>query len=196
ALVEQGFDYCYDKTLYDLLVEGSSTQHYLDTHPDMIEHGVHFIENHDEQRAATVFALTEHTAAAQFIASLPGLTMWHDGQWQGFEGEDLEAVIDLGAVQKIGSLCATFLQDAGSWIFWPKTVSFALSRDGRSFTPAGGVTACEDVRSSMIKAFRVEAGGKRARYVRVTGVSVKVCPPDHRAAGSPAWLFVDEVVIE
>lgn len=127
---------------------------------------------------------------------LLGSSEYNDGQWQGFEGEDLEAVIDLGAVQKIGSLCATFLQDAGSWIFWPKTVSFALSRDGRSFTPAGGVTACEDVRSSMIKAFRVEAGGKRARYVRVTGVSVKVCPPDHRAAGSPAWLFVDEVVIE
>jgi hypothetical protein len=84
ALVEQGFDYCYDKTLYDLLVEGSSTHHYLDTHPGMIEHGVHFIENHDEQRAAAVFALPEHTAAAQLIASLPGLTMWHDGQWQGY----------------------------------------------------------------------------------------------------------------
>ncbi len=126
---------------------------------------------------------------------LPGSSEYTDGQWQGFEGEDLEAVIDLGAEKKVGSIRATFLQDAGSWIFWPKAVSFALSRNGRSFTPAGGVTASEDGRSSMIRAFSAEAGGKRARYVKVTGVSIKVCPPDHRAAGSPAWLFADEVVI-
>ena len=141
------------------------------------------------------FSLKWPGAGAKTLSNgLPGSSEYNDGQWQGCEGGS-RGGIDLGAVYKIGALRSTFFQDADSWIFWPKAVSFALSRDGRSFTPAGGATATEDARSSMIRAFSADGGGKRARYVKVTGVSIKVCPPDHRAAGSPAWLFVDEVVI-
>ena len=84
TLVDQGFDYCYDKTLYDLLLNTPDrVDEYLTSSLAMTEHMVHFIENHDEQRAATAFSRAQHEAAARRIASLPGLTMWHDGQWQG-----------------------------------------------------------------------------------------------------------------
>ncbi len=83
-LIKLGFDFCYDKTLYDLLVAGDmpGAERHIQHYDKHLDHFVYFIENHDEQRAATM-PLDRHKAAAQFIARLPGLTLWHDGQWQG-----------------------------------------------------------------------------------------------------------------
>lgn len=85
-LVTLGFDYCYDKPVYDYLVKGDFTA--VETRIKDLEtikdHLVHFIENHDEQRAAQVFSVENNIAAAKYIASLPGMHLWHDGQCEGY----------------------------------------------------------------------------------------------------------------
>ncbi len=85
-LVTLGFDYCYDKPVYDYLVKGDFTA--VETRIKDLEtikdHLVHFIENHDEQRAAQVFSVENNIAAAKYIASLPGMHLWHDGQYEGY----------------------------------------------------------------------------------------------------------------
>ncbi|MDQ5846031.1 MAG: GH92 family glycosyl hydrolase, partial [Acidobacteriota bacterium] len=53
------------------------------------------------------------------IDGIRGTTHWSGGAWQGYQGQDLVAVIDLQAVQKISKLGAGFLQDIGSWIWMP-----------------------------------------------------------------------------
>ncbi len=96
ALQEQGFDYCYDKRLYDRLVgdtPGSVAAH-LGGDAAYQRRLVRFLENHDEPRAAATLRPAERErAAAVSIATLPGLTLWHEGQ---FEGRRIRPPVFLG----------------------------------------------------------------------------------------------------
>jgi hypothetical protein len=86
-LLAQGFDYCYDKTLYDHLVEGTSLDifHYIHADPLYQTRLLRFIENHDEPRAATTFKGLKHFAAAFAVATLPGAVLYHKGQLEGYK---------------------------------------------------------------------------------------------------------------
>ncbi|MCX5891132.1 MAG: alpha-amylase family glycosyl hydrolase, partial [Deltaproteobacteria bacterium] len=84
-LLQQGFDYCYDKRLYDRLRHGSADavrQHLL-ADLGYQERLVRFIENHDEPRAAAAFDDRQARAAAVTIATLPGASLFHEGQFEG-----------------------------------------------------------------------------------------------------------------
>lgn len=84
-LLEQGFDACYDKTLYDQLAQFDSNglQAHLQADPFYQDHLVRFIENHDERRAAVVFPRQARRAAALAALSLPGAKLIHEGQVDG-----------------------------------------------------------------------------------------------------------------
>ena len=87
-LQQLGFDYCYDKRLYDRLAQGdvAPVRGHLDADPAYQSRLVRFLENHDEPRAARTFGPQARAkAAAVTIATLPGLTLWHDGQADGRE---------------------------------------------------------------------------------------------------------------
>ena len=62
-----------------------------------------------------------------------GSTYFDDGHWQGFEGVDLDAVIDLERQVPVSTIAVHFLQNVASWIFLPTRVSFYGSRDGEDF---------------------------------------------------------------
>lgn len=86
-LIKEGFNYCYDKTLYDLLREGVSTpitQHLSNT-SSYRKHLLSFIENHDENRAAETFEEEKAVAATSILLSLSGVTLLHDGQLEGYK---------------------------------------------------------------------------------------------------------------
>ena len=81
-----GFDYTYDKALYDDLLwrHPVDAQAKLLTHPaDYLNRSIHFLENHDEPRVAEKLALAEHRAAAVTILGLPGMRFLHEGQLTG-----------------------------------------------------------------------------------------------------------------
>ena len=84
-LQSQGFDYCYDKRLYDHLEhEGAKAvrQHLL-ADVSYQERLLRFIENHDEPRAAATFGMEQARAAAVTFGTLPGARLYHQGQFQG-----------------------------------------------------------------------------------------------------------------
>lgn len=86
TLQQQGFDYCYDKRLYDRLEEGSaqSVLGHLHADPEYSDKLLRFIENHDEPRAAATFGTSGRArAAAVAISTLPGARMYYDGQFEG-----------------------------------------------------------------------------------------------------------------
>jgi glycosidase len=86
VLVEQGFDACYDKRLYDRLVhhEGAaSIRAHLVADLAWQRHTVRFVENHDEPRAAAVLDSRQHRAAATVALTLPGVALVHEGQTVG-----------------------------------------------------------------------------------------------------------------
>ncbi|MEU9448842.1 alpha-amylase [Streptomyces sp. NPDC048277] len=85
ALRQQGFDHCYDKRLYDRLVheDAGSVRAHLGAGLDYQRGLVRFLENHDEPRAAAVLPGGRERAAAVAVATLPGATLWHEGQFVG-----------------------------------------------------------------------------------------------------------------
>jgi hypothetical protein len=86
TLQQLGFDHCYDKRLYDrLLHEGpGSVRAHLGAGLEFQRRLLRFLENHDEPRAASEFAPAQERAAAVVIATLPGATLWHEGQFEGW----------------------------------------------------------------------------------------------------------------
>jgi len=85
TLQQQGFDYTYDKRLYDRLHEGHARpvrEHFLAV-PEYQNRLARFLENHDEPRAATTFPDDVHCAAAVLSFFSPGLRFFHQGQFEG-----------------------------------------------------------------------------------------------------------------
>jgi glycosidase len=85
TMLQQGFDYAYDKRLYDRLREGHARpvrEHFL-AGLDYQSELARFLENHDEPRAAATFAPGQHQAAAILTFLSPGLRFFHQGQLEG-----------------------------------------------------------------------------------------------------------------
>jgi len=85
-LQEQGFDFTYDKRLYDRLVHGEvrAIRDHLRATPEFQDRSVRFLENHDEPRAAATFEpMARHRAAAVIAFLAPGLRFIHEGQIEG-----------------------------------------------------------------------------------------------------------------
>jgi len=84
-LQQRGFDFCYDKRLYDRLEHGpaAGVRSHLCAEPDYQAKLLRFIENHDEPRAAAAFAPAKARAAAVTVATLPGARLFHEGQFEG-----------------------------------------------------------------------------------------------------------------
>lgn len=85
TMQHQGFDYAYDKRLYDRLRDGYArpVRDHLHADPDYQNRLARFLENHDEPRAAATFAPGVHEAAAVITFLSPGLRFFHQGQFQG-----------------------------------------------------------------------------------------------------------------
>jgi len=84
-LQREGFDFTYDKRLYGRLRAGVAlpVREHLMAAPDFQEHSLRFLENHDEPRAAAVFPLEMHQAAAVVAYFTPGMRFFHEGQLWG-----------------------------------------------------------------------------------------------------------------
>jgi hypothetical protein len=87
TMQQQGFDYAYDKRLYDRLRQGASrpVREHLQAELAYQEKLARFLENHDEPRAAATFAPDAHRAAAVLTFLSPGLRFFHQGQLEGWK---------------------------------------------------------------------------------------------------------------
>jgi hypothetical protein len=87
-LQQQGFDFCYDKRLYDRLEHDNAESIRLHLCADLRyqEKLVRFIENHDEPRAAATFSIPKARAAAVTVSTLQGAVLFHEGQFEGRRG--------------------------------------------------------------------------------------------------------------
>ncbi len=94
-LQQQGFDFCYDKRLYDRLVhEGAgSVRGHLTADMGFQDRLIRFLENHDEPRSAATFPDAKGRAAAMVIMTTPGAKLLHEGQ---FDGARVKLSVHLG----------------------------------------------------------------------------------------------------
>jgi beta-galactosidase len=132
------------------------------------------------------------------VDGLQGSQNYRDGFWQGFEATDLEAVVDLGQVEPISRVATRFLQDTHMWIFYPRSVEYAVSNDSVNFVPVLTLehSVAEKDEDPSTKEFGRELRDVKARFVRVLARGVGVCPPWHPGAGAKSWTFCGEIAVE
>jgi hexosaminidase len=153
----------------------------------------------DKPVALTVEADSRYPACGpeSLTDGLMGKAACGSPEWLGFEGKNLEAVIDLGAATPIRRVGANFLQVVPMGVFLPTEVEFSVSNDGKTFRALGAL--CNDVpadrKDDLTKTFTVERTDVTARYVRVRAANLGTLPAWHAARGRKAWLFVDEVLV-
>ncbi|HKE38545.1 MAG TPA: alpha-amylase family glycosyl hydrolase [Casimicrobiaceae bacterium] len=85
TMQQQGFDYAYDKRLYDRLREGHArpVREHLCAELGYQNKLARFMENHDEPRAAATLEPAMHKAAAVITYLSPGMRFFHQGQFEG-----------------------------------------------------------------------------------------------------------------
>jgi hexosaminidase len=127
-----------------------------------------------------------------------GSLNFRDGNWQAVQKVPMEITVDLEEVQTISKLSTAFFQKQDSWIFLPTKIDFLVSEDGKKFNLVGSlendISPKKEV--SFIESFELVLENTTARYVRLKAHNITYCPDWHPAAGSEAWLFVDEFVVE
>ena len=84
-LLSLGFDYCYDKRLYDRLANGDAwgVREHLRADLPYQQRLLRFLENHDEPRAAARLSPAQNRAALLALATLPGAKLLFDCQTEG-----------------------------------------------------------------------------------------------------------------
>jgi glycosidase len=140
-LQQKGFDFCYDKKLYDRLEHSNAEEVrlHLCAEPAFQDKLLRFLENHDEPRASATFPPEKLRAVAVTIATLPGAKLFYEGQ---FEGRKIRPPVFLGRrpdepadrdlqefYRKLMSAIDRPIFREGKWSLlertgWPKNLSF------------------------------------------------------------------------
>jgi sialate O-acetylesterase len=121
-----------------------------------------------------------------------------DGNWQGFEGTDMVAVIDLGEPMTLKRISAGFLQKTEAWIWLPEFVEYFGSANGKSYASLGRVNSplAKNDPQAAVKDFTLSLPGSSVRYLKVFAKNMKECPSWHPGSGKKAWIFCDEIIAE
>ena len=125
---------------------------------------------------------------------------WHN-DCLGFEGDDMEATIELAVPTDISMVKVGICHEPNDWVVWPKGVLVCFSKDGKEFTEWRiAELPVFDLPDPMASMGRFEARAlvneKQAKFVKVKVQSQGTLPQWHPYAGQKAWIMVDEIEIE
>jgi len=134
--------------------------------------------------------------------------------WLGFEGNDMEVIIDLGEVKTIENVHTAFLQVTNHIVFFPEFVEVSFPEDISNKDPGGSggnaqighshgngirLTTARPLKPGSkvndIEYFNFEFDPLEARYVKIYARNMKKAPEWHNSAGLPAWIFCDEIIV-
>jgi putative alpha-1,2-mannosidase len=131
------------------------------------------------------------------IDGLRGTTNWRLGNWQGYQGKDLVAVLDMGEVKAVKTVSISTLQDQQAWIVFPKYVQFQVSDDGKTYKDAVRVDTQTDIKDTAVKTQTFTGQlNTRARYVKLIAKQYGPLPDWHESKGSPSYIFADEITVD
>jgi hexosaminidase len=121
-----------------------------------------------------------------------------DGNWLGYEGENLSAVITLENKFKISKVTFGYLQNSDESIFAPHSVIVETSVDGITYKSAGVYDFDDNKWNVPITRSEVSVSfpETEAAFLRLLIFNRGKCPDNHPAAGKKAWIFVDEITVE
>jgi hypothetical protein len=119
--------------------------------------------------------------------------------WLGYEGNNLEVVVDLEETQAINTISMAFLQVTNHVVFFPSSVQYFGSTDNKKFTSLGTIINPKPLTKTSkvndIHYFDLKMEPKKYRYIKVTATNTPT-PYWHHAAGLPSWVFADEIIVD
>ncbi len=147
-----------------------------------------------------------HPPSERYFAGGPGTLInlekasgsFTDGKWLGFQSDDLIARLTLPENTIISKVSLGYLYTPASWIFEPQFVVIEGSLDGRSWENLKQMDR-DQITASLATGrnqLDFELERQKVRYLRITAGNIGVCPPGHPGEGEPAWLFVDEILLQ
>lgn len=135
--------------------------------------------------------------AEGLIDGIKGSTNWRKGDWQGYQAQDFEAVIDLQEKKPVNSISATFLQDTRAWIILPTKVEYYISDDNKNFALVKTVENTIPPQNYDLLVHEFTASpATAARYIKVKAYNFGKLPQWHQGAGDNAFIFIDEIMVQ
>ena len=159
-----------------------------------------FLQNNIALHKAYSFQKVPHLKYNQVEKSgltngiIGGDNAFNDGQWCGWSGEDCEVILDLNGFQTINNLRLVYFNLPPSWIFPPSEIEILCSANGIDFDKV-----------SSINKFNIKAEGAQfvdfklqkmdCKFIKLIVKNFGIIPESYQGAGNPAWLFLDEIII-
>ncbi len=120
-------------------------------------------------------------------------------QWTGFNGNDMEVILDFGTARTFKNVGVNFLNKSLAWIFLPDYVILSVSEDGKTWKDVDRKDF-NDKNMDKMEIRRADLTFPNVtspkRYLKVFAKNIGKCPVGHAGAGQAAWLFADELVVE
>ncbi|MGE8553868.1 MAG: FN3 associated domain-containing protein [Chryseobacterium jejuense] len=142
----------------------------------------------------------QYSATGKFalIDGIRGDLDWKKGNWQGYLGQNFEAVIDFQSPLQITQITSTYLQDNKSLILMPKKVEYYASMNAKDFFILGTIDNDLDPKDEKIqtKDFTTEILPTEARYLKVKAYYSGKLPGWHQKTGGETHIFVDEISVK
>ncbi len=129
---------------------------------------------------------------------LLGTTDFHDGNWLGWQGNDVEFTFDFGKNLKIEKVSPRFLQAAKSWILLPKNVEFYTSAEGQNWTlswinelKTNGLDEITFIQTSDWET----PPNTSTQWLKIVVKNGGKLPAGHLGEGGDSWIFMDEIIV-
>ncbi|MEG2036208.1 MAG: FN3 associated domain-containing protein [Mucinivorans sp.] len=147
---------------------------------------VNYLQPYTQYNGGGDGALTDGQVAELRYKSAP---------WQGFIGNDMEVVLDLGKPTEMSRISSMYFHSPSDWIAPPISVEYWLSEDGINFESLGVIELGEAQKGPVRKiTVTKEITPSQARYIKVKATGHHTMPAWH--IGGSAWLFCDEIMVE
>ncbi len=131
------------------------------------------------------------------LDGLNGPLDWRKGEWLGYQGQDIEIIIDMLQSQTISEILPNFLQDSKSWILMPKQAECLISSDNKTFTTLG---VKQTVTNPKLEEIVTESlnfqCNQKCRYIKLKITHFGKLPEWHLGNSNSAFFFIDEIKIK
>ncbi len=155
------------------------------------DYSIHYLTENDHQ----------YTGGGNntLIDGLRGGDDYRTGMWQGWQGQNVELVLDMGRKKQISSAGGGFLQDVRSWVWMPSKLEILISNNGKKFKSVAIISNTIDgtnYDSKEIQDMIAHFDPVKARYIKFIAYNAGPVPAWHPGAGGKSWIFADEIWVK